>query len=213
MPLLIRRNPDGRLDGRITSGPELFLLSRSRRVANRKSFEVRQYMVPSTGTVVFALKNLSMSMLHDPSRAGTTNTFGLNLSRSAGSAKSVYYEGRSFLLFPDIQYSGSCYLVNHEGRCLAGSNIFDTGKLCLGSTIDPLTMNPIDALCFNTANRDLVWQGGALEGAWERNPDPDNPRSRAANQIFHVQNWPTWIPLSQTTPFQIPPQVIAACQD
>jgi hypothetical protein len=211
MPLVIKRQPDGRIMGRNEGGGELYLLSKSRRVANRKTFEIRHYMIPSTGTIVFALKNLSMSMLHRPD-ANTETTFGL-ATRSSGQAKPIYYEGKVFMVFPNIMHSESCVLVNDQSLILSGSNLFNNapqlGLMCLGSALDPLTLNPIDALCFNSANRDLGWQGPSLTGAWERNPDPENPRSRANNQIFKISHWPTWSSLQ--TP--LPQQVLDATRD
>lgn len=217
MSLIVKRNPDGRLYGRDNGQGDLFLLARSRRVANRKSFEVRHYMVPSLGFAAYALKGLSMSMLHDPvactnaATDGAATLFGLTQRRSTGAAKPVHYEGKTFLVCPNIQ-NGYAHLVNEAGQHLAGSNIFDDGHLCLGSAIDVTTLNAVDALCFNTANRDLQWMGAALVGEWERNPDPDNPRSRAANQIFRIATWPTWIPNNQPQ-IIIPPQILEAVAD
>ena len=211
MPLLIKRQADGRLLARHESGAELFLLGRSRRIANRKSFEVRHYMVPSRHIVVFVLKGLSMSMLHNAPDCSDTQ-FGLSArGRSASQPKPVYHEGKMFMIFPNIIRSNEVFLINHESRVMAGSNTFDTGKLCLGTAIDPLYFSPIDALCFNVANADLVWQGPALEGVWERNPDPEHPRARANHQIFKVTTWPTWQP--RNTTLELPPQIIAACAD
>jgi hypothetical protein len=208
MALTIKRNPDGRLVARNNPGPELFLLARSRRMANQKQFDVRHYMVPSTRTVVYAIKNLSMSMLHN-SGACNDNQFG-GATRQVGVTKPVYYEGVVFMVFPNVQEYGKCFLVNKDNNVLAGSNLFDGnqyGAMCLGTSIDPTNLSPIDALCFNAANRDLGWSGSVLTGVWEPNPDPERPRARS--QIFKITTWPTWTHLR--TP--IPPQVIDACKD
>jgi hypothetical protein len=130
----------------------------------------------------------------------------------------MYFEGKCFLLFRDIMRPSEAMLVNDQGHIYSGSNTFDSGKLCLGSALDPLTMNPVDALCFNAANADLVWQGASLEGAWEHNPDPTNPRlaRTASNRIFKVTTWPTWTPSARSLhpPTQpIPLQILDATRD
>ena len=99
----------------------------------------------------------------------------------------VRYEGIVLMRARDIQYHTSppAYLLDLEGYVLAGSNVYNDGKLCLGDSVNALSVQPVEALIHNEANTDLYWHGDYLIGEWASGEGDEQ------ESYFNIETWPT----------------------
>jgi hypothetical protein len=115
----------------------------------------------------------------------------------------AHYDWPVLMYCSSIAYNGqSWHLLNMDGAMLAGSNIYDQSfsrpwALCLGGTVNPITLHPVELMLANGANSDLCWLGGELEGEWIEDQN---------QAIFKIDSWPSCPEM-----FQVPvPAAVAA---
>lgn len=89
------------------------------------------------------------------------------------------------------------FLTDIKGNPLSGSNIYETGNLCLGQVFNPYIAEPLDLMLYNHPNNDLNWYGEPIrEIEKEANKEGETP-------ITTIKTWPAkseqQITLSQQT--------------
>lgn len=110
-----------------------------------------------------------------------------------------YNEAENINIFdpvPRIIYVSEAFIpneifhLNSNGRFYGGSNCYESGNLCLGSSFSGFDMTPVDLLFNSNANTDLPWIGGEiiLDAEPFEGIDPNNGSKR---HIYKVKKWPT----------------------
>ncbi len=202
MSFLTKKAPDGSTLVSIQPGHRTLLLNKAFRMVGEYRVDVLHFANFDDGWVCFALNRIRMSMLNSFNQE--TNTFG---SDGSGSSKPVQYDRPVFIHVPEYRKPEGIFLCDRDGRVYGGSNTYPSGHsetkcsaLCLGNSFNPLTLEPVELLLFNNANRDLSWKGDWLTGKWVKEPG-------ITNKVFHIETWPTW-----TTKFPIPIEVVEASE-
>jgi len=204
MAITYKRNEKGQILAKIGQGPSTVLVSKRFRMQGERRVDVIQFLNMDEGWARFAIRNLSMPMLyHTSAEDGHFQSYG-----RTGESRMTQYDGIVYLTIPDIKNTEAIHLTDAEGGVLAGSNLYGSSwvtspkfkGVCLGATFNPLSLEPVDLLLFNRANRDLDWQGEPLHGAWISTNALPRP-------IFNITQWPTW---NTTTP--IPQEVLDATE-
>ncbi len=200
MSFITKQAPDGSTLVSVQPGPRTLLLNKAFRMVGNFRVDVLHFANFDDGWSCFALNRLRMSMLNSFNQAD-----GIFGTSTGGSSTPVQFDGPVFVFIPDFTKPDRVFLCDALGRVYAGSNTYPTSysdikcsALCLGDTFNPLTLEPIDLLLFNNANRDLAWKGDWLTGTWVKEPG-------VSAKIFNITTWPTW-----TTKYPVPPEVVEA---
>jgi hypothetical protein len=191
----IFRKHNGQIEVMVVEDGAPVLLSRCFRISNGFRVDIAHWLDPANMTAYIALRNPCLQMLDN---LNYDDQFGLDSDVDADAPESAYvrYEGVVLMRMPDLNYEESPrpFLTDLDGRILSGSNVYNSGHLCLGNSFNPLTIQPAELLLNNSANQDLGWIGGHLEGSWKHDND----------SYFLISSWP-----SQSRKFTPPPAILA----
>jgi hypothetical protein len=200
MAYQIKRDTNGQLLARRVDGPPIIQAESSFRMHGRFRVNIKHFINPETSECWWALSRLRTSLLRDSPRDGP---HFICRDKNYGRPMLVQYDQPLILWCANWLIAETpVKLLDLQGGVLSGSNIYGesfgqkNNCLCLGGSLNPLSLQPVEMLLFNQANRDLSWQGGSLAGEWQNPPN---------DQHFLIHSWPSYL---QTQP--IPHAVIDA---
>lgn len=116
------------------------------------------HQIISNGRMLFLCHGFSTSLMNSyPITEGFTGNDGNKNLR----AVRVFYPGK-VVIHVNLKKPSEVMILSEEGRVLAGSNVHGNGLYCVGESVNPFTMHPVEAIMNNKANNDLGWMGPAL---------------------------------------------------
>lgn len=189
MAYQIKRDERGQLLARPVQGPPILQVESTFRMHGNFRINIKHFVNPETSECWWALSRLRTSLLCDSPADASHFTCR---DKYQGRPKIVQWDHPVILwcanwLTPETPVK----LVNLKGEILSGSNIYGEsfgGKahcLCLGGSLNPLSLQPVELLLFNAANTDLSWQGSPLHGEWQNTP---------GDKHFLISSWPSYQP-------------------
>ena len=177
MSAIFRKTASNDIEVNIASDQSPVLLARSFRMVKDRGVDLALWLDAMNCASYIALRNPCIQMLDN---VGGGDDFGMDGDNDDSESQYMRYNGVVLLYIPELNYrtEPSAYLIDLHGHALAGSNAFEGGRLCLGDTFNPFTLQAAELLLHNSANDDLAWQGDMLGGHWE-------------NGMFITTIWPT----------------------
>lgn len=189
MAFITKFDDKGELLVSIQPGSNTLLLNKTKRIIGDFPIEILHFFNPDRGWAVWALNRIRTSMLTDQGEGGRSFYCA---SKSNGTPKPVQYLKPVYMYAHRAMTCEGVMLCDRSGNVLAGSNIYDPGfgdakahTLCLGSHWQGMTLEPVDLMLYNNANRDLSWRGDELMGKWIQ---AENNGSKI--KVFEIDTWP-----------------------
>lgn len=197
MPILIRKNQHGELEGKI-EGPNsrsCVLIGKGFRMYHGFRIEYLHFFDKDSTSFLIVLNRVVMTMLYDQIIWDEDGDFMLSGDDDDESEESALVLSEEVSILR-LNPNEGAFLLDKEGKVRAGSNTWSDGRLCLGEAYNLFGLDALDLLCTGNPNRDLHWAGWPLQGSF------DNINSVL---IFTIDLWPVL-----NTPYSIPPTVYDA---
>lgn len=188
---------------RVKGPRNLILVKKGIRVVEEFKIRVMFFINPKSRSCYWCLDGIQMNLL------ATSSLLSMGELSQNGSGRKINvrtrYERPVLLMVEDWEKNQTPCLLDENMSYLSGSNLHgdarsneDAYRLCLGSQADIFDIKMVDSLLFGTANNDLSWKGGSIQGE-SRMITVDQKRRR----FFYAREWQTIRKCNSTIPNEI----------
>lgn len=167
---------EGTLRVRTIGETNVQFLGSTRRFNHDVWMNIKWFFDKSNSMMFWVFDRISFDMIYTPNHSDETHIRFIKYER--GSVPIVVKYDKPVLIGQHLNRR-TAYLMNHQGRSLAGSNTWPEGKFCLGSNLDdPIGYFVPDSILYGVPNQDLEWHGDSLVG-------------QKINNEFIISTWPS----------------------
>jgi len=178
---------------RMDSAPDFYCLACEDVTIENYTMRIWHYLCRNRNNpmVVWVFNRITMTVLCNTSFINGPRIHWHPDERGRESVR-VFHDSPHLLVVPNLA-EGGAFHCGMDGRCLAGSNTWPDGKLCLGDGFAPYDFSAVHLLCNFNANADLGWRGPVLT---IRTPIENHQRT--------VIRWPN---MNNTSRVEIPREI------